>query len=104
MAETDGVGGEAGAESLAELLAARFAGSLTGCLAFVHGHFQRQMAILRAASHIRAARLLPAASEQLTRYQAALDNELYKVIRALREAQTRRRAVAVLEAVPVARG
>ncbi|MFZ1536571.1 MAG: hypothetical protein WAT23_04210 [Chromatiaceae bacterium] len=104
IAESDGEGevAGAGAGSLAELLATHFAGSLTGCLAFAYGHFQRQLAILRAASHIRAARLLPAASEQLTRYQAALDNELYKVIRALREAQTRRRAAAVLEAVPMA--
>ncbi len=104
IAESDGEGevAGAGAGSLAELLATHFAGSLTGCLALAYGHFQRQLAILRAASHIRAARLLPAASEQLTRYQAALDNELYKVIRALREAQTHRRAAAVLEAVPVA--
>ena len=56
----------------------------------------------RAASHIRAARLLPAASEQLARYQTALDNDLYKVIRALHEAQTRRRELAVLNALPVA--
>lgn len=83
-------------------MAERFAGSLTGCLAFAHGHFQRQMAILRAANHIRAARLLPAASEQLARYQTALDNDLYKVIRALHEAQTRRRELAVLNALPVA--
>ena len=47
MAGSDGVVEEdgGGARSLAELLAERFAGSLTGCLAFAHGHFQRQMAI-----------------------------------------------------------
>lgn len=104
MAGSDGVveGDGGGARSLAELLAERFAGSLTGCLTFAHGHFQRQMAILRAANHIRAARLLPAASEQLARYQTALDNDLYKVIRALHDAQTRRRELAVLNALPVA--
>lgn len=104
LAGSEGEGAEEGARSLAELLAAQCSGSLTGCLAFAYGHFQRQLAILRAASHIRAARLLPAASEQLARYQAALDNELYKVIRALRETQTRRQASAVLDAVPVAGG
>ncbi len=90
-----------GAVSLGDLLAARFAGSLTDCLAFAQEHFLRQMAIRRAAGYLRAARLLPAASEQLARYQSALDNELYKVIKALREAQTRRRALSVLDAVPV---
>ncbi len=93
-----------GAASLGDLLAARCAGSLTDCLAFAQEHFLRQMAIRRAAGHLRAARLLPAASEQLARYQSALDNELYKVIKALREAQTRRRALSVLDAVPVAEG
>ncbi|MBK8640440.1 MAG: hypothetical protein IPN92_19935 [Chromatiaceae bacterium] len=93
-----------GAASLGDLLAARCAGSLTDCLAFAQEHFLRQMAIRRAAGHLRAARLLPAASEQLARYQSALDNELYKVIKALREAQTRRRALSVLDAVPVGEG
>ncbi len=93
-----------GAASLGDLLAARCAGSLTDCLAFAQEHFLRQMAIRRAAGHLRAARLLPAASEQLARYQSALDNELYKVIKALREAQTRRRALAVLAAGPVGEG
>ena len=93
-----------GAASLGDLLAARCAGSLTDCLAFAQEHFLRQMAIRRAAGHLRAARLLPAASEQLARYQSALDNELYKVIKALREAQTRCRALSVLDAVPVGEG
>ena len=95
---------ESGAASLGDLLATRCAGSLTDCLAFAQEHFLRQMAIRRAAGHLRAARLLPAASEQLARYQSALDNELYKVIKALREAQTRRRALSVLDAVPVGEG
>ncbi len=97
-------GSESGAASLGDLLAARCAGSLTDCLAFAQEHFLRQMAIRRAAGHLRAARLLPAASEQLARYQSALDNELYKVIKALREAQTRCRALSVLDAVPVGEG
>lgn len=93
-----------GAASLGDLLAARCGGSLTDCLAFAQEHFLRQMAIRRAAGHLRAALLLPAASEQLARYQSALDNELYKVIKALREVQTRRRALSVLDAVPVGEG
>lgn len=37
---------------------------------------------------------IPASAEVLSRYQSALDNELYKALRALREAQaTRRRAI-----------
>lgn len=102
LVELGAPGSESG--SLGDLLAARCAGSLTDCLAFAQEHFLRQMAIRRAAGHLRAARLLPAASEQLARYQSALDNELYKVIKALREAQTRRRALSVLDAVPVGEG
>jgi hypothetical protein len=96
------VGGAAGALSLGEVLAARCDGSLTELLYGVHAHFRQQLAILRAVSHVRAARLHLAAAEPMARYQAALDNELYKAIRALREAQAHRRANAVLEASPVA--
>lgn len=95
-------GGAAGAVSLGEVLAARCDGSLTELLYGVHAHFRQQLAILRAVSHVRAARLHLAAAEPMARYQAALDNELYKAIRALREAQAHRRANAVLEASPVA--
>jgi hypothetical protein len=95
-------GGATGAVSLGEVLAARCDGSLTELLYGVHAHFRQQLAILRAVSHVRAARLHLAAAEPMARYQAALDNELYKAIRALREAQAHRRANAVLEASPVA--
>ena len=40
----------------------------------------------------------------MARYQAALDNEWYKAIRALREAQAHRRANAALEGVAQAAG
>lgn len=39
----------------------------------------------------RAANSLPAAPELMARYQSALDNDLYKAMRALREAQRFRR-------------
>lgn len=100
--EVAAAGGAAGAVSLGEVLAARCDGSLTELLYGVHAHFRQQLAILRAVSHVRAARLHLAAAEPMARYQAALDNELYKAIRALREAQAHRRANAVLEASPVA--
>lgn len=85
--------------SLGEVLAARSGGSLTELLYGVHDHFRQQLAILRAVSPLRAARLHPAAAEPMARYQAALDNEWYKAIRALREAQAHRRANAALEGV-----
>lgn len=87
------------AVSLGEVLAARSGGSLTELLYGVHDHFRQQLAILRAVSPLRAARLHPAAAEPMARYQAALDNEWYKAIRALREAQAQRRANAALEGV-----
>ncbi len=87
------------AVSLGEVLAARSGGSLTELLYGVHDHFRQQLAILRAVSPLRAARLHPAAAEPMARYQAALDNEWYKAIRALREAQAHRRANAALEGV-----
>ena len=98
-----GVAGDAAvAESLGEALAVRCGGSLTELLYGVQGHLQQQVAILRAVSHLRAARLHLATAEPLARYQAALDNELYKAIRALREAQAHRRANAALEGVALA--
>jgi hypothetical protein len=92
----------AGAASLGEALAVRCGGSLTELLYGVQGHVQQQVAILRAVGHLRAARLHLAAAEPMARYQAALDNELYKAIRALREAQAHRRTHAALEGVAAA--
>ena len=49
---------------------------------------------------------LPTQTELLTRYQTTLDNDLYKALKALREAQSWREARAALEAsaVPAASG
>jgi hypothetical protein len=49
---------------------------------------------------------LPTQTELLTRYQTTLDNDLYKALKALREAQSWREARAALEAsaVPAAGG
>jgi len=44
---------------------------------------------------------LPTQTDLLTRYQTALDNDLYKALKALREAQSWRQARAALEATPV---
>lgn len=47
---------------------------------------------------------LPAKTDLLARYQTALDNDLYKALKALREAQTWRQNKAVLSATPVGPG
>jgi hypothetical protein len=49
---------------------------------------------------------LPTQTELLTRYQTTLDNDLYKALKALREAQSWREARAALEAraVPATSG
>lgn len=44
---------------------------------------------------------LPSQTDLLARYQTALDNDLYKALKALREAQTWRQNKAVLSATPV---
>ena len=44
---------------------------------------------------------LPTQTELLTRYQTTLDNDLYKALKALREAQSWREARAALEASAV---
>ena len=55
---------------------------------------QQQANILHAYQQARIdkeANSLPAAPELIARYQSALDNDLYKAMRALREAQKFRR-------------
>lgn len=44
---------------------------------------------------------LPSKPELLARYQTALDNNLYKALKALRESQAWRNSKAVLTATPV---
>ena len=52
-------------------------------------------------SQIRQAALLPQQSDTLSRYQTHLDNDLYKAMRALREAQHYRFDQAALNATPI---
>ena len=48
---------------------------------------QRRAAVLAVAELVKSHRSVPIEQELLTRYQIAIDNELHKAIRALREAQ-----------------
>lgn len=57
--------------------------------------------IATALSQIRQAALLPQQSDVLSRYQTHLDNDLYKAMRALRDAQHDRFAQAALNATPI---
>ena len=60
-----------------------------------------QQRILEVSRLVMESQALPAQPELLTRYQTALDNDLYKALKALREAQAWRQARAALEASPV---
>ncbi len=58
--------------------------------AYLSHMITRQALIVNAYEQVKndkAANSLPAAPELISRYQSALDNDLYKAIRALREAQ-----------------
>ena len=81
----------ASSDSVTAFLAKHFKGAIEGFLAqAIHTHAN----LLKAhqiATEDRAANSLPAAPELMTRYQSALDNDLYKAMRALREAQRFRR-------------
>ena len=57
--------------------------------------------ITSVLSQIRQAALLPQQSDTLSRYQTHLDNDLYKAMRALREAQNYRFDQAALNATPI---
>ena len=55
-----------------------------------------------ALQQLRQAALLPQQADVLGRYQSSLDNDMYKAMRALREAQRHRMEQAALTAQPVA--
>ena len=57
--------------------------------------------IMQAVETVQAAMAMPVQADVLSRYQAALDNELYKSLRALRDAQKHRLEQAALNATPV---
>ena len=52
--------------------------------------FQRKLRVQAAAANMRDLNLIPAAVGLISRYQASLDNEWYKAMRAFREAQSYR--------------
>ena len=54
-----------------------------------------------ALQQLRQAALLPQQADVLGRYQSSLDNDMYKAMRALREAQRHRMEQAALTARPV---
>jgi hypothetical protein len=77
--------------SVVAFLNAKFQGKVTAYIAHM---VQQQANILHAYQQARIdkeANSLPAAPELIARYQSALDNDLYKAMRALREAQKFRR-------------
>jgi hypothetical protein len=57
--------------------------------------------IFSALQQLRQAALLPREADVLGRYQSSLDNDMYKAMRALREAQRHRMEQAALTARPV---
>lgn len=68
-------------------------------------HGRKLLRVLRALATVREALALPRQSDLISRYQAALDNEWFKAMRALRDAQKFRLEQAALnaKALPEAR-
>jgi len=58
--------------------------------------------VVQAANTVRHAQAMPKHSDQLARYQSALDNEWYKCMRNLRETQKFRQEQSALNATPLA--
>jgi hypothetical protein len=61
----------------------------------------KQQRILELSRLIMQSRAMPSNPDLLSRYQTALDNDLYKALRALREAQAWRQSRALICAMPV---
>lgn len=82
----------------------RHKGEVDNYLAAIDRLYHNILSAYDKAQTRKSAHSLPAAPELMTRYQSALDNDLYKAMRALREAQRFRResidstAQAVVEA------
>jgi len=69
----------------------RHKGNIDQYLAALEGLHRNILVAYDKAQTRKSANSLPAAPELMTRYQSALDNDLYKAMRALREAQRFRR-------------
>lgn len=75
------------AESIEDYLADNDT-DLEGYLARLRYKIEPALALKQTVAAFRDSRSLPANPETLVRYQSGLDNELYKAMRALREAQS----------------
>jgi hypothetical protein len=62
---------------------------------------RKTLKVVKAGHTVRAALAIPTQADLVSRYQAALDNEWFKSLRALREAQKHRLDQAALNAKPV---
>ena len=76
-------------------------GSLTSWLEAEYARNAKLLRVIQAATTVREAQAMPSQSDQLARYQAALDNEWYKSMRTLRDAQKFRQEQAALNATPL---
>jgi hypothetical protein len=77
-------------ESVTEYLKDRKYSTVAEWMYSLYLSFQRKLRVQAAAANIRDSSLIPNAVELLSRYQASLDNEWYKAMRAFREAQSYR--------------
>jgi hypothetical protein len=77
--------------SVSDYLAKHYQGRLDAYLATMERMEGNILAAYARFSEDRAALSLPNGTELITRYQSALDNDLYKAMRALRDAQRFRR-------------
>ncbi len=64
-------------------------------------HLRKLLRVVSALAMVRQAATLPVNSDVLTRYQSALDNDVYKATRALREQQNFRLEQAAINAKPI---
>ena len=60
----------------------------------------RDQRIIEVSRLVMQSQALPSKTDLLSRYQTALDNDLYKALKALREAQAWRQARAVIDVAP----
>ena len=65
------------------------------------GSLIEQQRIREVSRLLMQSKALPSKTDLLARYQTALDNELYKALKALRETQAWRQARSLVSAAPV---
>ncbi len=77
-------------ESVTQFLQAEQYSTLAEWMYNLYLSFQRKLRVQAAAANMRDSDLIPNAVQLISRYQASLDNEWYKSMRAFREAQSYR--------------